>query len=255
MSIFQKTLESKILGKPMNLSFYCPSGYEVAELPVLYFLHGRTGDETLVRQTGMDKLADELIAAGEIKPLCIVCPSMGNSRGINSARVAREVDGKYGPVHKGRYADYLLEEVIPFAEDALRAARRREDRYIGGVSAGGYAALHLALRHQELFSRVGGHMPAIDLSYADEDECYFADEAMWLQFDPISIAAGSGACDLRVFLDDGDQDEGQFYRGCEKLYEILRQKGADVQNHVFKGHHNGEYVVSNLKTYLRFYGA
>ena len=96
-------------------------------------------------------------------------------------------------------------------------------------------------------------MPAIDLSYADEDECYFADEAMWLKNDPISIAKQTVFDDLQVFLDDGKEDEGQFYRACEKLFQLLRQNGADVQNRLFEGHHSGDYIRANMETYLRFY--
>ena len=97
-------------------------------------------------------------------------------------------------------------------------------------------------------------MPAIDLSFEEEDECYFADEAMWLKNDPITIAQQSEYDDLEVFLDDGREDEGQFYRACEKLYRILQKKGANVQNHRFTGHHNREYIMSYMETYLRFYG-
>ncbi len=57
-----------------------------------------------------------------------------------------------------------------------------------------------------------------------------------------------------MFLDDGKDDEGQFCRGCEKLYLVLKQRNVDVQNHLFEGRHDGEYIVSNMKTYLRFYG-
>ena len=54
---------------------------------------------------------------------------------------------------------------------------------------------------------------------------------------------------------DGKDDEGQFYRACESLYQILKQKGAQVQNHLFDGAHDAAYILSNMKTYLRFYGA
>ena len=40
---------------------------------------------------------------------------------------------------------------------------------------------------------------------------------------------------------------------CGKLFGILQRNGADVQVHLFEGRHNGEYVLSNLNTYLRFY--
>ena len=253
MGLITEKVESIILGKSMNLSVYCPDGYEKATLSVLYFLHGRTGNEQLLSQLGMDAAADALIKAGEINPLRIVCPNLDNSRGINSAEQYREVRGKYGIVHKGRYEDYLLDELIPFVESTFPAIMDRSARYIGGISSGGYTALSIGLRHPERFSKVGGHMPAVDLSYAEEDECYFENEAMWLQYDPIPIAAHSAFKNLHVFLDDGKDDEGQFYRACEKLFWILQRNGADVQYHLFEGHHNEEYVLSNLDSYLRFY--
>lgn len=253
MGLITEKVESIILGKSMNLSVYCPDGYEKATLSVLYFFHGRTGNEQLLSQLGMDAAADALIKAGEINPLRIVCPNLDNSRGINSAEQYREVRGKYGIVHKGRYEDYLLDELIPFVESTFPAIMDRSARYIGGISSGGYTALSIGLRHPERFSKVGGHMPAVDLSYAEEDECYFENEAMWLQYDPIAIAAHSAFKNLHVFLDDGKDDEGQFYRACEKLFWILQRNGADVQYHLFEGHHNEEYVLSNLDSYLRFY--
>lgn len=254
MGLMEMSLESNLLGKTMNLSVYCPEGYERVKLPVLFFLHGRTGNEQLLQQLGMDKIADALIEAGEIKPLRIVCPNMDNSRGINSSDDYQEVVGKYDIVHKGRYEDYLVHEIIPFVDRSFPTIRDRCGRFIGGVSSGGYAALSIGLRQPELFSKIGGHMPAIDLSFEAEDECYFADQSMWLKYDPVTIAETVTRNDIKVFLDDGKDDEGQFYRACEKLDLILKQKGVDVQNHLFEGHHNKEYITSHLETYLRFYG-
>jgi enterochelin esterase-like enzyme len=253
MGLTTKTINSSLLGKKMNIAVCVPDAYENIPLPVLYFLHGRTGNETLLQWFEMDKRASSLIESGIIKPLIIVCPNMDNSRGINSSEHYQEVIGKYGLVHKGRYEDYLLKEVIPFIDSIFYTIKDRSARYIGGISSGGYTALTLGLRHQELFSKIGGHMPAIDLSYEDEDECYFANEEMWLKNDPITIAGQFVYTDLSVFLDDGKEDEGQFYRACEKLYQILRKNGADVQNYLFEGHHSGDYIVSNLETYLKFY--
>ena len=255
MSLVTKTIDSRILGKEMNLAVYHPAVNDSSALPVLYFLHGRTGNESLLQWLGTEKTADAMIEAGEIQPLIVVCPNLDNSRGINSAELYREVKGKYGVVHKGRYEDYLLDELIPFVDNTFHTIRDRSARYIGGISSGGYTALSIGLRHQELFSKIGGHMPAIDLSYADEDECYFADETMWLKNDPISIAKQTVFDDLQVFLDDGKEDEGQFYRACEKLFQLLRQNGADVQNHLFEGHHSGDYIKFNMETYLRFYSS
>ncbi len=152
MALITEKVESHVLGKTMNLSVYCPHGYEKEALPVLYFLHGRTGDERLLQQLGMDAAADALIKAGEIKPLIIVCPNLDNSRGINSAEQYRELRGKHGVVHKGRYEDYLLDELIPFVDSTFPTIQDRSARYIGGISSGGYTALSIGLRHPELKS-------------------------------------------------------------------------------------------------------
>ena len=62
------------------------------------------------------------------------------------------------------------------------------------------------------------------------------------------------AKDLRVYLDAGDQDEGEFYKGCKILYQALTEQGIMCQNHIYPGHHCGEYIQSNLERYLEFYG-
>ena len=58
MSLTVRTIHSWILGKDMNLAVYCPDGYENTDLPVLYFLHGRSGNETLLQWLEIDKVAD-----------------------------------------------------------------------------------------------------------------------------------------------------------------------------------------------------
>ncbi len=74
---------------------------------IMELFHGRTGNESLLQWLGMEKIADAMVEEGEIQPLIVVCPNLDNSRGINSSVLYREVKGKYGVVHKGRYEDYL----------------------------------------------------------------------------------------------------------------------------------------------------
>ena len=205
----------------------------------------------MLQQLGMDAAADALIKAGEIKPLRIVCPNLDNSRGINSAEHYRELRGKHGVVHKGRYEDYLLDELLPFVDSTFPTIRDRSARYIGGISSGGYTALSTGLRHPELFSKLGGHMPAVDLSYAEEDECYFEDEAMWLQYDPVSIARQHAFEKLQVFLDDGKDDEGQFYRACEKLFQSPFDNPSLTFNARLGFFHYGAIGARSLKTRFR----
>jgi len=248
-------IHSKALNKEMNIAVYVPENYKEVNLPVLYFIHGRSGNEEILQLLKIDDIVSKLIKDNIIKPMIVVCPNIDNSRGINSSNEYKEVQGKYGIVNLGLYEDYFIEEVIPYIDRNYKTIPNRENRYIGGISSGGYAALHNGLRHQDLFSKIGGHMPAIDLSYLDEDECYFANEEMWNKYDPITIAENNNIDRLKIYLDDGKEDEGKFYVACEKLFNILNNKNVEVKYNLFEGHHNAEYIKSNLEKYLKFYNS
>ena len=69
----------------------------------------------------------------------------------------------------GRYEDYFIHEIIPYVETHYHALSDRSARYIGGASAGGYASIHYGLKHPELFSRIGGHMPAVEINLDSSD--------------------------------------------------------------------------------------
>jgi len=254
--VIDTKINSNALGKDMNLCVYLPVGYEEAEgLPVLYLLHGRSGDEKFIYDVGAKDMADRLIDCGEMRPLIIVCPNMENSRGLNSADTCTEVVSSNGMIiNLGRYEDYFIDEVIPFVDSRFKTLADRRYRYVGGASAGGYEALHLALRHQSLFTKVGGHMPALELTLEEEDKPYFRSEEMWLEYDPLHIAARKDImADMHFYLDAGDKDEGGFYAGCSALDKILKNREINVQNHVFAGHHNVAYLRDNIDKYLRFY--
>lgn len=255
MKIDKIQIYSNALSKEMNIAIYVPEEHKDVNLPVLYFLHGRTGNENILQQLKLDYVASKLIKEKIIQPMIIVCPNIDNSRGINSSINYKEVRGKYGMVHLGLYEDYLIKEVIPYIDKNYKTISNRENRYIGGISSGGYIALHNGLRHQDLFSKIGGHMPAIDMSYADEDECYFENEGIWKKYDPISIAQSRDVNNLKIYLDDGNNDEGRFYIACEKLYGILKEKNVDVKFNLFEGHHNAEYILANLEKYFKFYNS
>ena len=174
---------SNALDKEMALLVYLPEDYnQHIPLPVLYFLHGRNGNENIMFDAGLNTKADQMIYDGKIKPMIIVCPRIENSRGINSAQVCSEVvePGNFGrSINLGRYEDCFINEIVPLTDRTFNTVTDRKGRYIGGASAGGYAALHYSLRHQHLFSKVGGHMPALELELQEEDKLYYKNMVVW----------------------------------------------------------------------------
>ncbi|MCB2361644.1 alpha/beta hydrolase [Clostridium estertheticum] len=250
---------SDVLDKEMSMSVYLPELYNNSTpLPVLYFLHGRSGNENIMFEMDINTKADRMIKDGEIKPLIIVCPRIENSRGVNSSLICKEAPNPLDNnriINLGMYEDYFIKEIVPLTDKTFNTIKDRNGRYIGGASAGGYAALHNTFRHQHMFSKVGGHMPALELKLEEEDKPYFKDMGVWEKYDPIYIARKNNiSFDIDVYLDAGDKDEGRFYEGCSTLHKILKEKGINSQNHVFLGNHSAEYIQSNIEKYLKFYG-
>ena len=103
----------------------------------LYLLHGFTGDHlSYLRTSKIERYADE-------HQIMVVMPSVYNSA---------YTDMKYGL----DYFSYLTEELTDFVERNFPAATKRENRFIAGMSMGGYGAYKWGLTCPEKFAAIGG---------------------------------------------------------------------------------------------------
>ena len=224
-------IQSRVLGKTMATTIYVPAHF-CEGLPVLYFMHGRSGDESIIHALDIQTIADGMMADGMMKPMLIVCPRMEDALGL------------------GAYEDYFFSEVMPLVEQQYKT----KGRCIGGCSAGGFIALNYAFRHPTLFERVGGHMPAIEDHLDNDDLHYFGTREQWQANNPLFLAEKcSLPASMEIYLDAGSEDEGAFYRGCAQLTETLVARGTKVENHLNKGHHTIAYIQAHLEEYLMFY--
>ncbi len=246
------------LGKDMPVTVYLPAGYDgQTSYPVLYMLHGYSGSETSwIPGLGLHTQADALTADGSIAPLILVAPGIDNSFGINSAdRTAQLGSVPADSLFEGRYEDYLVEELIPWVDTTFSTAADRGHRFIGGLSMGGYAALHLAFAHPDLFSRVSGHSPAL---FVDEfpnglERFLYPSPALRAARDPLQQAQTADLSGLSVWLDCGDEDSYAFYEGCALLEATLKERDIPVTYHLNAGKHDGDYWSSHAAEYLRFH--
>ena len=224
-------IQSRALGKTMVVTIYVPANF-CEGLPVLYFMHGRSGDESIIHALDIQTVADGMIMDGRIKPMLIACPRMEDALGL------------------GDYEEYFFGEVMPLVEKQYKT----NGRHIGGCSAGGFIALNYAFRHSTMFERVGGHMPAIEDILDDDDLHYFGTQEQWEANNPLFLVQKCTLpATMEIYLDAGNDDEGGFYRGCAQLAERLAARGAQVQNHLNEGHHTIDYIKAHLEEYLMFY--
>lgn len=246
---------STYLRKKMALAVYLPDEYKYGgKFPVLYFLHGRNGNESFIEQSGLAQLTDTLIATSKIEPMIIVCPRMDNSRGLNSAKIARQEKIGDNVIDVGRYEDYFIQEIIPYVEGNFNTIASRKGRYVGGASAGGFAAIHYGLKYPELFSKIGGHMPAVELHLDSSDLPYYGSEEMFHLSNPLEFGDFNEYHKTQSwYLDAGDNDEGGFDKSVSLLSNHLREYGISVKSYIRVGHHNLRYIQDNMAEYLTFY--
>jgi len=156
-------LDSQILkdnpwGDPTRrrIDVYLPPGTESGtpeRLPVLYDLVGYTNGgpkHTAYTAFGenVPERMDRLIAGGNTKPAIIVFPDcftkLGGNQYINSASV-------------GRWADFLIREVIPFVEENMPVLPGRDHRGVFGKSSGGYGAIVHGMRYPDVWDAIACH--------------------------------------------------------------------------------------------------
>ncbi len=130
--------QSKLLGNERPIWIYTPHGYAVDKKP--YGLLILTDGGQFVNTARVATTLDNLIAAGLIPPLVAVM--------VENPHRWRELSCN------STYADFLAQEIVPWARANYHATDRPEQTIIGGVSLGGLQAACVGLKHSEVFGNV-----------------------------------------------------------------------------------------------------
>jgi len=205
----------------------CYDDYPDKAFPVLYMLHGWPLDERHWITLGIDELADDWVSRGIAGPFIVVLPGVGSDGlYVNSSGGAWSLEGMF------------VDELLPLVDQTYRTWRDPAARAIGGISRGGVWSLEIAMRHQDLFSIVGGHSPALALNRPMP------------QYDPFLLAK-EGTTGMRIYLDAGSLDWAR--ASTLQFYDVLVEYGADVIYQVHEGGHVDALWRGGLVDYIDFY--
>lgn len=118
---------------------YLPPGYtQSRRYPVLYLLHGFWGSPgSFVHGLRFAQVADLQITRGKAAPFIAVMPP-GGPKGKSS-------NGEWA----GVWEDYVVRDVVPWVDHHF--ATDPTQRALAGLSAGGYGAIDIGLRHLRMF--------------------------------------------------------------------------------------------------------
>ncbi|WPP50639.1 alpha/beta hydrolase [Catalinimonas niigatensis] len=145
-SIYSKRLENQFGENPTRaVSVYLPPGYDGSNqsYPVIYFLHGFTGDNTML--SSMSEILDYAISAKRIRPFILVVPDQKTTYGGSFYSNS----GVFG-----NWEDFTVFDLVDYMDKTYRTIPDKESRGITGHSMGGYGALKIAMHHPDIFNTV-----------------------------------------------------------------------------------------------------
>jgi len=150
--VYWHDVGSEILDEARNVVIWLPPGY--AENPdqrykVIYMTDGENLFDPRIASWGVDWGIDEAmmrgVSEGTFEPAIVVGTWSTAKRGL-----------EYSPWHDGpRYADFLIEELMPRINAEFRTKTGGENTFAMGSSMGGLLSYYLVKNHHEVFSACG----------------------------------------------------------------------------------------------------
>lgn len=204
--------ESRALKDRRRVWVYTPPGYNPSgrPYPLLVLFDGWQYTQLIPTPT----ILDNMIADGATPPTVAVMIDQKDRIGelfLNPA-----------------FADFLAEELVPWARRSYHATASPQETIIGGLSLGGLAASFTAMRHPETFGNV--------LSQSGSYQ-YRPDYADGL----IRQFARSARLPIRFYLEAGLMEVNEtpsLLHENRHLRDVLEAKGYDVTYSEFNGRHD-----------------
>jgi S-formylglutathione hydrolase FrmB len=225
-----KVLKRNFLGDPTTrkLHVWLPAEYErhpKRRFPVLFDLVGYSGSgmsHTNWKNFGenVPERAARLIANQRMDPVILVFPdcftAYGGNQYINSSAV-------------GRYADYLVDELVPLVDARFRTLPKREHRGCFGKSSGGYGAIVHAMKYAHTWSAIACHSGDAYFDFVYRNDFSKTLDHLARYSEP---SRSAGAIDVRVLEKKvrNGIDDGRIRRFLDAFFSS--RKVSSVEGHV-----------------------
>lgn len=230
--------DSKVLGKQTGINVVVPEKEYEGEYKCLYLLHGLGDDEgTWLERSGIEKYAEEY-------GIVVVMPTGEQSF--------------YANMKKGYdYYDYVALELPDFIESTFNVSHKREDKFIAGLSMGGYGALKIGLRECGKFAAIGSLSPCGDIAKLEGFDSFltnvFGDDLIVPPEDDILFLVKkqeNNPLKPRIYLAIGLQDF--LYENNKPLRSLLEKSDFDYTYRESAGYHNWDFWDEYIQYVLKW---
>ena len=258
MATFTVNFVSQSLGRTVPVNVILPTDKmyfpgmpkreEGKPFKTLYLLHGVLGNYTdWLHGTRVQRWAEE-------NDLAVVMPSGDNAFYVDQ------------PWNCNYYSRFIGEELVNFTRKSFPLSHKREDTYIGGLSMGGYGALHNGLKYHRTFGCIAALSSALVVNDAllerTDDAFIFIESRSYAQscFGQDLEAALKTDVNPKVLVDRLIAEKVDFpkiYMACgaddsllganEDFVEYLKERKVDVKFEVAPGAHEWDFWDSQIK--------
>lgn len=158
ITVHGASLEHDHVADPADreVAIYLPPNYAKdtqQRYPVLYLLHGYTGNDRGWMDpgyVGLPAMMDRLIERRKIAPMIVVMPDSFN-RFAGSFYTNSELSGDW--------ETFIVGDLVGYVDAHYRTLPTLDSRGIAGHSMGGYGALRIGMQHPDVFSAAYGLSP------------------------------------------------------------------------------------------------
>ncbi|MFN3240259.1 MAG: alpha/beta hydrolase [Planctomycetota bacterium] len=248
-------------GGEVRYSIYLPKEHDHEKnkdrkFPWILWCPGFGGPDDFQTRGGASTL-DRLRGADKIPELALVVFRAPGRRSRTTY-----MNGEAG----GDIEDLIVEDLVRHLEGRYRLGNTRKQRAIMGVSAGGFGAMKIALRHPDVFGAVATHSAAILPAHPDElagsaENIVYRylrgglaellgdpiDPDKWAEQMPMGLVARRKPQQLKglqIYFDAGTDDHYGFFEPNRNLAAAMRKNG---HRFVFRPVEEGGHAWSSPK--------
>lgn len=246
MAIGKMIFYSKEINRNVEFRFLLPEGPSPYEEEKKYFDRGM---KTLYLLHGHGNGSEEWLTGSIIKELAyrynlaVIMPTGENSFYLNQKALKRN------------YMNFVGKEIVDYTRKVFSLSDRREDTFIGGISMGGFGALHTGLEFNHTFSKIMALSSALILYNLDGKRQDYEDgfggyEHYTAIFGDLSQVMTSRVNPEQILLDlkEGKEPIPEIFMACgtedfllennRRFKRFLDQQQIPVIYHESKGDHN-----------------
>lgn len=239
------TIHSAAMNKNIKCVVIFPSlaQEKISPLPVVYLLHGYSGNfnNWITKVPDLKRYADDYA-------LMIVCPDGDYSSWYLDSPVDPSM----------RYETYIAGEVPEYIDAHYPTIKDRRGRAITGLSMGGYGGLFLGFRHAGEFGACGSMSGGVNLQDSRArfdvikrigDTVQYADN--WKKYSISSVIENYPKDSLAIIFDCGTEDF--FYQSNHQLHEKMMKLKIPHDYIERPGGHTWIYWANAIKYQLLYF--